>query len=81
MDGFKIICSSGTANNLCMHPNNRDAVFVVAEALSYVSRNRGNNWTNIASVTGGGQAHSFMSTVCSSYKHLGGGYNRITHDR
>ncbi len=55
----KLTGSSGIGNNLCMHPNNRDAVFVVYGSTVYVSRNRGDNWTNIASVTGGGQAHSF----------------------
>lgn len=55
----KLSASSGIGNNLCMHPNNRDAMFVVYGSTVYVSRNRGENWSNIATVSGGGQAHSF----------------------
>ncbi|MBK6772199.1 MAG: hypothetical protein IPG78_08765 [Ignavibacteria bacterium] len=55
----KLTTSSGIGNNLCMHPENRDAIFVVYGSTVYVSRNRGDNWTNIATISDGGLAHSF----------------------
>ncbi|MBV6479284.1 MAG: hypothetical protein HGGPFJEG_02055 [Ignavibacteria bacterium] len=55
----KLTGGSGIGNNLCMHPFNRDVMYVVYGSTVYVSRNRGDNWTNIATVTGGGSAHSF----------------------
>jgi len=55
----KLTASNGIGNNLCMHPANRDAMFVVYGSTVYISRNRGDNWTNIATVSGGGSAHSF----------------------
>ena len=55
----KLSANSGIGNNLCMHPNNRDAMFVVYGSTVYRSGNRGDTWTNIASVAGGGAAHSF----------------------
>ncbi len=55
----KLTASSGIGNNLCMHPKDRDAMFVVYGSTVYVSRNRAETWTSIATITGGGQAHSF----------------------
>jgi len=55
----RLSAGSGIGNNLCMHPNDRNTVFVVYGSTVYVSRNRGENWSNIASITGGGSAHSF----------------------
>jgi len=55
----RLSASGGIGNNLCLHPTNRDAMFVVYGSTVYVSRNRGETWTNIATVTGGGSAHSF----------------------
>ena len=55
----KLSAGSGIGNNLCQHPFNRDAMFVVYGSTVYVSRNRGDNWTNIGTVSGGGSAHSF----------------------
>ncbi|HMS64786.1 MAG TPA: YCF48-related protein [Ignavibacteria bacterium] len=55
----KLVAGGGIGNNLCMHPFNRDAMFVVYGSTVYRSGNRGDNWTNIASITGGGNAHSF----------------------
>lgn len=55
----KLSAGGGIGNNLCEHPNNRDAMFVVYGSTIYRSGNRGENWTNIASVPGGGSAHSF----------------------
>ena len=55
----KLTASGGIGNNLCEHPKNRDAMFVVYGSTVYRSGNRGDNWTSIATVTGGGSAHSF----------------------
>jgi len=55
----KLVASGGIGNNLSEHPFDRNAMFVVYGSTVYVSRNRGENWTNIASITGGGSAHSF----------------------
>jgi len=55
----KLVASGGIGNNLCEHPFDRNAMFVVYGSTVYVSRNRGENWTNIATISGGGSAHSF----------------------
>ncbi|MBV6478398.1 MAG: Ycf48-like protein [Ignavibacteria bacterium] len=55
----KLTASGGIGNNLCQHPFDRNTMFVVYGSTVYVSRNRGENWTNIATVSGGGSAHSF----------------------
>jgi hypothetical protein len=55
----KLSASGGIGNNLCEHPFNRDVLFVVYGSTVYRSSNRGNNWSSIATVTGGGSAHSF----------------------
>jgi len=55
----KLTANSGIGNNLSMHPTNRDAMFVVYGSTVYISRNRGESWSNIATVSGGGSAHSF----------------------
>jgi len=55
----KLSAGGGIGNNLCQHPFDRNTMFVVYGSTVYVSRNRGENWTSIATVTGGGSAHSF----------------------
>ncbi|MBK9333607.1 MAG: T9SS type A sorting domain-containing protein [Ignavibacteria bacterium] len=55
----RLSASSGIGNNLCPHPTDRNSMFVVYGSTVYVSRNRGENWTSIATITGGGSAHSF----------------------
>lgn len=54
---------SGIGNNLCRHPTDRNSAYVVYGSTVYVSRDRGNNWTQIATIQGtgitGGNAHSF----------------------
>ena len=55
----KLTASGGIGNNLCMHPFNNKTIFLVQGSTVYVSRNSGENWSNIASVSGGGSAHSF----------------------
>lgn len=55
----RLSAGGGIGNNLCQHPNDRNSIFVVYGSTVYVSRNKGETWNNIASVTGGGSAHSF----------------------
>ncbi|MBS1552506.1 MAG: hypothetical protein JST15_10625 [Bacteroidetes bacterium] len=55
----KLTASGGIGNNLCEHPFDRNTLFVVYGSTVYVSRNRGDNWTSIATIPGGGAAHSF----------------------
>ncbi len=55
----KIAPSSGIGNNLCMHPFDRNTAYVVYGNKVYVSRDRGDSWTQIATVSIGTRAHSF----------------------
>ena len=50
---------SGIGNNLCMHPKNRNSAFVVYGNKVYVSRDRSETWTQIATISTGTRAHSF----------------------
>ncbi|WP_257201874.1 hypothetical protein [Bradyrhizobium sp. WBOS04] len=50
---------SGIGNNLCMHPKDRNSAFVVYGNRVYVSRDRSETWTQIATVGVGSRAHSF----------------------
>ncbi len=54
--------SGGIGNNLCMHPYDRNSAFVVYGNKVYVSRDRGDNWTQIATISIGTRAHSFYVT-------------------
>lgn len=60
----KLNASNSIGNTLCPHPNKRDEMFVVYGTTVYASRNRGENWSQIATISGigipsGGRAHSF----------------------
>ena len=50
---------SGIGNNLCMHPKDRNSAYVVYGNKVYVSRDRGESWTQIATISIGSRAHSF----------------------
>ncbi len=50
---------SGIGNNLCMHPHDRNSAFVVYGNRVYVSRDKGETWNQIATVSIGSRAHSF----------------------
>jgi photosystem II stability/assembly factor-like uncharacterized protein len=54
--------SSGIGNNLCMHPTERNTAYVVYGNKVYVSRDRGDSWTQIATISIGTRAHSFYVT-------------------
>lgn len=57
---LKLAASNGIGNNLCPHPTNRDAAFVVYGLNVFRSWNRGDNWTQIATISATGtRAHSF----------------------
>src|SRR5690606_9203170 len=62
----KLDRSSGIGNNLCPHPTNRDAMFVVYGDDVYLSWNRGENWSQVATISGGGSAHSFYVSPLDS---------------
>ncbi|MBS1518503.1 MAG: hypothetical protein JSS91_10500 [Bacteroidetes bacterium] len=55
----KLTISGGIGNDLCPHPTDRNTMFCVNGSTVSVSRDRGETWTNISSITGGGSAHSF----------------------
>lgn len=53
---------SGTqfkSNTLCRHPDDKSSAFAVDRKKVYVSRNKGESWTQIATISIGTQAHSF----------------------
>lgn len=50
---------SGIGNNLCPHPKDRNSMFVVYGNKVYVSRDRSETWTQIATISIGSRAHSF----------------------
>ncbi len=55
----KLSATGGIGNNLCSHPTDPNTVFCGYGSRVYVSRNRGENWTQIANYSGGGSMHSF----------------------
>lgn len=56
---MKLNASNGIGNNLCQHPFDRNTTFCGYGNRVYVSRNRGENWTQIASNLPGSELHSF----------------------
>ena len=55
----KLSASNGIGNNLCQHPFDRNAMYVMYGNTVYVSRNRGETWSSIATTSLGTRAHSF----------------------
>jgi photosystem II stability/assembly factor-like uncharacterized protein len=55
----KLTASGGIGNNLCRHPYDRNTIFCMWGSVVYVSRNRGETWSQIASTSLGSAAHSF----------------------
>jgi photosystem II stability/assembly factor-like uncharacterized protein len=56
---LKLSASGGIGNNLSAHPTDPNTVFCGYGNRVYVSRNRGENWTQIASNLPGTNMHSF----------------------
>ncbi len=56
---LKLSASGGIGNNLCRHPYDRNSVFCMWGSTVYVSRNRGETWSQIATTSLGSSAHSF----------------------
>ncbi len=56
----KLSTSGGIGNNLSRHPYDRNTLFCMFGNRVYVSRNRGDNWTQISTTTLGTNAHSFF---------------------
>ncbi|MBK9227535.1 MAG: hypothetical protein IPL67_10915 [Ignavibacteria bacterium] len=57
---LKLSATGGIGNNLSSHPTDPNTVFCGYGNRVYVSRNRGENWTQIATATGmGSNMHSF----------------------
>ncbi len=54
--------NGGIGNNLCMHPTDRNTAYVVYGNKVYVSRDRGEVWNQIATISIGTRAHSFYVT-------------------
>ncbi len=55
----KLATSGGIGNNLCMHPTQRNSLFVMYGNRVYVSRDKAETWTQISTTTLGTSAHSF----------------------
>jgi len=55
----KLVTSGGIGNNLCMHPTDRNSLFVMYGNRVYVSRDKGENWTQISTTSLGTSTHSF----------------------
>lgn len=55
----KINPGNGIGNNLCPHPTNRDAMYVVYGTKVYLSWNKGDSWSQISTISVGTRAHSF----------------------
>lgn len=56
----KLSTSGGIGNNLSRHPYDRNTLFCMFGNRVYVSRNRGDNWTQISTTSLGTNAHSFF---------------------
>lgn len=55
--------TKGIGNTLCPHPSDRNSIFVVYGTKVYVTRDKGDTWILISTITVGTRAHSFY--VCS----------------
>lgn len=51
--------SGNIGNGFCLHPTNRDGIFIMAGNSLYRSLDRGETWTLIATAAIGGSCHSF----------------------
>ncbi len=51
--------SGNIGNGFCLHPANKNGIFIAMGTQIYRSLDRGDTWTNIATIPLGSQAHSF----------------------
>jgi photosystem II stability/assembly factor-like uncharacterized protein len=51
--------SGNIGNPFCLHPKNKDGVFILAGSTLYRSLNKGDNWVQLAASIPGGTCHSF----------------------
>jgi photosystem II stability/assembly factor-like uncharacterized protein len=57
-------------NDLCLHPTNKNGVFVASGSVVYRSLDKGQTWTQIATISVGGSAHSFYVSPKDTNKML-----------
>ena len=55
----KLTATGGIGNNLCQHPTDRNSLFVMYYNKVYVSRDKGETWTQISTTTLGNATHTF----------------------
>jgi photosystem II stability/assembly factor-like uncharacterized protein len=51
--------SNNIGNGFCLHPTNKNGIFICMGKIIYRSLDRGETWTNIATISIGTRAHSF----------------------
>jgi photosystem II stability/assembly factor-like uncharacterized protein len=51
--------SGNIGNGFCLHPTNKNGIFIAMGTQIYRSLDKGETWTNIATISLGSQAHSF----------------------
>ncbi|RPI17625.1 MAG: T9SS C-terminal target domain-containing protein [Ignavibacteriae bacterium] len=56
---LKQASTGNIGNGFCLHPKNKDGIFIMMGNNLYRSLNRGETWTIISTITLGGSAHSF----------------------
>jgi len=52
--------SANIGNGFCLHPMNRDGIFIAMGTHVYRSLDKGETWTQIATISVGSQAHTFF---------------------
>ena len=51
--------SNNIGNGFCLHPTNKNGIFIAMGTQIYRSLDKGETWTNIAAISPGSRAHSF----------------------
>ncbi|MEO6693779.1 MAG: T9SS type A sorting domain-containing protein [Ignavibacteria bacterium] len=57
---LKQATSGNIGNPFCLHPQNRNGIFILAGSTLYRSLDKGNTWTTLSSGIPGGNCHSFF---------------------
>jgi len=58
--------SGNIGNGFCLHPTNKNGIFIAMGTQVYRSLDKGETWTNIAAISAGTQAHSFYVSPLDS---------------